>query len=173
MRRRNVPNLVFLASAALLLLELWEKNHSRFQAGEVGNAVLEYGGKEYVRKDRIETFLVLGLDKYEGASEADSYNNDKCADFLVLLVVDRKARTYSTIYLNRDTITDVTVLGVGGKKVGTVKQQLSLAHTYGSGGEDSARNTARAVSAIYADNPRGSHCGRSELYSGGNRHLTR
>lgn len=141
--------LVFLASAALLLLELWEKNHSRFQAGEVGNAVLEYGGKEYVRKDRIETFLVLGLDKYEGASEADSYNNDKQADFLMLFVFDNEAKTCTAVQINRDTMAKVNVLAIDGiKVVDTQTKQIALAHTYGNGQQVSCRNTADSVSDL-------------------------
>ena len=142
---------VLVIRASLLLMYFWEEENSEFGADsdfKMANTI-EYKGKRYKLRDDVQTLLIAGVDKFEDAPAADSYNNDKCADFLVLLVIDRKARTYSTIYLNRDTITDVTVLGVGGKKVGTVKQQLSLAHTYGSGGEDSARNTARAVSAIF------------------------
>lgn len=142
---------VLVIIASLLLMYFWEEENSEFGADsdfKMANTI-EYKGKRYKLRDDVQTLLIAGVDKFEDVPAADSYNNDKCADFLVLLVVDRKARTYSTIYLNRDTITDVTVLGVGGKKVGTVKQQLSLAHTYGSGGEDSARNTARAVSAIF------------------------
>ena len=143
--------LFFIVIVGLLLLVLWERDHSEFNSDSEFEMVntIEYEGKRYKLRDDVETLLIVGLDKFDTALSADSYNNDKCADFLVLLVIDRKAKSYSTVYLNRDTITDVTVLGVGGQKVGTVKEQLSLAHTYGTGREDSARNTARAVSAIF------------------------
>lgn len=142
---------VLVIITSLLLMYFWEREHSEFDSDsdfKMANTI-EYKGNRYKLRDDVETLLIAGVDKFETTPSADSYNNDKCADFLVLLVVDRKARTYSSVYLNRDTITDVTVLGIGGKKVGTVRQQLSLAHTYGTGGEDSARNTARAVSAIF------------------------
>jgi len=142
---------VLVIIASLLIMYFWEEENSEFNSDsdfEMANTI-EHEGKRYKLRDDVETLLIAGVDKFETTPSPDSYNNDKCADFLVLLVIDRKARTYSTVYLNRDTITDVTVLGIGGKKVGTVKQQLSLAHTYGTGGEDSARNTARAVSAIF------------------------
>lgn len=146
--------LIFLVSVVivgLLLLVLWERDHSEFHSDsdfEMVNTI-EYEGKRYSLRPDVETLLIVGVDKFDASITADSYNNDKCADFLVLLVIDRKAKSYSTVYLNRDTITDVSVLGVGGQKVATVKEQLSLAHTYGTGREDSARNTARAVSAIF------------------------
>ena len=143
--------LVIVVIVGLLILALWERDHSEFDSDSEFEMVntIEYEGKRYSLRDDVETLLIVGLDKFDASLSADSYNNDKCADFLVLLVIDRKAKSYSTVYLNRDTITDVTVLGVGGQKVATVKEQLSLAHTYGTGSEDSARNTARAVSAIF------------------------
>jgi len=141
--------LVFLVAAALLLVELWEKNHGRFQTGEVSNEVMEFGGKEYVLKDRIETFLVLGLDKYEGTSEADSYNNDKQADFLMLFVFDNKDQTCTAVQINRDTMAQVNVLAIDGIKViDTLTKQIALAHTYGNGQQVSCRNTADSVSEL-------------------------
>ena len=143
--------LVIVVIVGLFLLVLWERDHSEFDSDSDFAMVntIEYEGKRYSLRGDVETLLIVGVDKFDASLSADSYNNDKCADFLVLLVIDRKAKSYSTVYLNRDTITNVTVLGVGGQKVATVKEQLSLAHTYGTGREDSARNTARAVSAIF------------------------
>ena len=43
---------------------------------------------------------------------------------------------------------EVTVLGVGGTNVGTVTEQIALSHTYGSGENDSCRNTVKAVSTL-------------------------
>ena len=137
--------------AALIFILFWEQDHAEFDSDSEFQMVnsIEYEGKRYWLRDDVETLLIVGVDKFEASPSSDSYNNDKCADFLVLLVIDRTMNSYSTVYLNRDTITDVTVLGVGGQKVGSVREQLSLAHTYGTGKEDSARNTARAVSAIF------------------------
>lgn len=142
---------VLLIGAAFLCAYLWEKDHSDFNSDSdfIMSDVLVYDGEQYTLRSSVETVLVMGIDKFSDEVEDGSYNNDQRADFLVLFVIDHKANTYSSIQLNRDTITDVTVLGIGGKKVGTVKQQLALAHTYGSGGDDSCRNTARAVAAIF------------------------
>lgn len=133
------------------LLHIWEEKNSDFKSDSdfMMADVLTYDGKEYILRDQIETILVMGIDKFSDEVEGGSYNNDQRADFLILFVMDHKRGTYSSIQLNRDTITDVTVLGIGGKKVGVVKEQLALAHTYGSGGDDSCRNTARAAAAIF------------------------
>jgi len=115
---------------------------------EFGGDVIEYGGNKYSRKKSVETFLVLGLDKFEGQVKADSYNNDQQADFLMLFVFDNKAKTCTAIHINRDTISDVDVLGITGTKIYTVKQQIALAHTYGDGGKSSGYNVAHSVSDL-------------------------
>ena len=139
-------------TATILTVYFWEKKHSDFDSPSDFEmaGVLEYEGEKYTVREDVQTLLVIGLDTFEKEDDASpSYNNDKCADFLSLFVFDRHAGTYSVIHLNRDTITDVTILGVGGQKIGTVSQQLALAHTYGSGSDDSCRNTARAVSKVF------------------------
>lgn len=140
--------LIFLFSAALLGLSLWENQQSEFPVPETGDAVVTYEGNEYVMKDSLETFLVMGLDKFEGETTSDAYNNDQQADFLLLLVFDDAAKTCSAIHINRDTMADVNVLGVAGQKINTVTKQIALAHTYGNGREMSCRNTADAVSEL-------------------------
>lgn len=141
-----------LAIVAFILISKWERGRAEF-----GNnsdfemaGVLEYEGAQYVLRHDVESFLIIGLDKYDrGEVDLGSYNNDSCADFLSLVVVDKTAKSYSVIHLNRDTITEVTKLGIGGKHVGKLNTQLALSHTYGSGGDDSCINTTRAVSAIF------------------------
>lgn len=139
---------VFLVSTAFMLLKVWEKHRGSFPVSDVGASVVTYGGQNYLLKDNIETFLIMGLDKFEGGSDADSYNNDKQADFLMLLVFDNEARRCTAIHINRDTMANVNVLGVAGNKVDTVKKQIALAHTYGNGRDVSCRNTADAVSEL-------------------------
>lgn len=140
---------VLLVSSALLFVRLWENRSSQFQANqpETVNMNLKYKGDEYELKDNIQSILVLGLDKFDSAG-MESYNNDKQADFLMLVVVDHDNESFSALHINRDTIAEMSVLGVAGDKVGTVKKQLALAHTYGNGKEMSCRNTANAVSKL-------------------------
>ena len=136
----------------MIAVYFWEEDHSDFESPSDFEmaGVLTYNGENYVVREDVQTLLVIGLDTFKSEDDsADSYNNDKCADFLALFVFDRSAKKYSVIALNRDTITDVTVLGVGGQKIGTVEQQIALSHTYGSGSDDSCRNTARAVSKVF------------------------
>ena len=145
---------LFVTLALLLLLLLgillWEKLHSDFSVSSDWEmaGLLEHEGALYRLRDDVKTLLVIGVDKFSEAATGGSYNNDQCADFLLLLVMDHTAKRCSVLQISRDTVTDVTVLGIGGKKTGTVRQQIALSHTYGSGDDDSCRNTARAVSAL-------------------------
>lgn len=145
---------ILVVSAALFLINLWENRQSLFpeQNSGIANTNLEYKGSEYELKDDVESVLVLGLDKFEGA-DADSYNNDKQADFLMLLVVDHKNESCTALHINRDTIAEMSILGVAGDKVGSIEKQIALAHTYGNGKEVSCRNTAEAVSALLMNVP--------------------
>ena len=139
---------VLLVSLALLALNAWDKNYGRFPEINFGESTVKYNGQDYTLKSGVETFMVIGLDKFDGNDVGDSYINDQQADFIMLFVLDNNARTYTAIHINRDSMTDVNVLGVAGEKIGTVKQQIALAHTYGNGKEVSCRNTADAVSAL-------------------------
>lgn len=139
---------VFLLTGAFLLLELWEKRQSIFLEQKTENTVYEYNGVEYVKNEDVESFLILGLDKFEDAINNDSYNNDQRADFLMLLVFDNSEKKFTAVHLNRDTMVNMNVLGVAGQKIGTVNKQLALAHTYGNGRDVSCRNTADAVSEL-------------------------
>ena len=139
---------VFLLTGAFLLLELWEKRQSIFPEQKTENTVYEYNGVEYVKNEDVESFLILGLDKFEDAINNDSYNNDQRADFLMLLVFDNSEKQFTAVHLNRDTMVNMNVLGVAGQKIGTVNKQLALAHTYGNGRDVSCRNTADAVSEL-------------------------
>ena len=139
-----------LLSVFLILtgFAIWEHSRLPGSPSDKDPSVLEYQGKEYVLKDGVETFLVLGLDKFQDAPSSDSYNNDNQADFLMLFVIDNDEKKISVLQINRDTMVDVNILGLNGNKVSTVTQQIALAHTYGNGKDVSCRNTADSVSSL-------------------------
>lgn len=97
------------------------------------------------RKD-LETILVMGLDKNERSEMLEGYVNKTQSDFLLLLVIDRENRSINSLHINRDTMTEITRLGVFGGAAGKYTAQIALAHAYGSGGSDSALNAVKAVS---------------------------
>lgn len=158
-RRRNKQYLryaavlaliVFLLSAAMLFLNLWEQSQGIFPSdGSEGlRSTIVYSDQEYVLREDIETLLVMGLDKFDDSVQNDAYTNDQQADFILLLVIDNANSTCTAIHINRDTMADMSILGVAGEQVGIINKQLALAHTYGNGKEVSCRNTAEAVSNL-------------------------
>jgi len=103
-------------------------------------------GVDYFPRQDITVLLILGIDEFGPVKASNSYNNEGEADVVLLAIFDETAETYNILALNRDTMMDVPVLGLGGKLAGTYYEQLALSHTYGSGLEDSCENTRKAVS---------------------------
>ncbi len=128
--------------------ETWRGNVGVLESDDPDDGRMYLDGKYYVPNKNLEVVLLIGVDKYEAQTQGEGYNNSQQADFLMLLLMDKKAQTCTVLQLNRDTMTDIPVLGVRGEKAGTIKGQLALAHTYGSGGTDSCRNTVEAVSNL-------------------------
>ncbi len=113
--------------------------------------LIEYEGRIYEQREDLTTLLVMGIDKYERPEEDPGYTNDMQADFLMLLVIDEEAEQCRVLHINRDTMTEIRRLGVGGEGAGRFRGQIALAHTYGSGGSDSCLNAVRAVSELLGD----------------------
>lgn len=106
------------------------------------------GGVDYFPRQDITVIMVLGIDKYGQVEASGSYNNDGDADMVSLLIFDEANQTASALCLNRDTMVEMPVLGIGGRQAGTIFQQLTLAHTYGSGLNDSCENIRTTVSDL-------------------------
>ena len=146
--------IIFIITSAFLFIEVWEKNRGRFKETIAEDGVITYKGQEYVRKDGIETFLVMGLDKYDGADSADSHENGVQADFLMLFIFNNKTKQSSAIHINRDTMTKVNKLSVGGTSVvDSYTKQIALAYNYVNDDNDKirCRNTKDSVEYLLND----------------------
>ncbi|MBO5797908.1 MAG: LCP family protein [Clostridia bacterium] len=108
---------------------------------------------EYFPRQDLVVLLLMGIDKEGPVQSSGSYNNDGEADVVSLLIFDKKDKVMRVLSLNRDTMTDVPVLGIGGRPAGSVYGQLALAHTFGTGLEDSCDNTVKAVSDLLLGAP--------------------
>lgn len=104
---------------------------------------IEYNGSVYLPKNKVETFLVLGIDSTE--NEGEDRENSQQSDFIVLVVMDNKNKSFRLLHINRDTMTDIRQIDDGGKEYGTFKGQLALAHTFGREEMDRCRNTVKVV----------------------------
>lgn len=141
---------ILVLCSALVAISVWEQQQdfTGEQSTQESSTSIESDGVEYELNKNIETILVMGLDKFSENVDTSSYDNDQQADFLMLFVLDNQNKTFKALHLDRDTMVEMNVLGVAGKEIGTIKQQLALAHTYGNGQNVSCRNTAKAVSNL-------------------------
>lgn len=107
---------------------------------------VKFNGEEYFPRQDVTVLMLMGIDERGEVKESGSYNNTGENDMVALAVFDELDKSYSVLVLNRDTMMDVHVLGLGGQDAGTIFGQLALAHTYGTGMEDSCENAVRTVS---------------------------
>lgn len=105
-------------------------------------------GVDYYPRQDITTILVMGIDETGPVTDSGSYNNTGEADMVSLVIFDEANEVCNVLALNRDTMVEMPVLGLGGRKAGTKYGQLALSHTFGSGLEDSCENTRDTVSEL-------------------------
>ena len=132
-------------------LQILESTVFSSQQGEATGPVskkITRNGIDYFPRQDITVVMVLGVDQYGPVEHSGSYNNRGASDMVALIIFDEKNQTYSVLGLNRDTMVEMPVLGIGGKVAGTQYAQLALSHTQGSGLEDSCENVRKTVSDL-------------------------
>ncbi len=112
----------------------------------IASKTITVDGISYFPRQDITVVLVMGIDQYGPVKDSGYYTNTGAADVDMLVVFNESEKTVDMLYLNRDTMLTMPVLGVGGHQAGTYYGQLALAHTFGSGLEDSCENTRQAIS---------------------------
>ena len=105
-------------------------------------------GVKYFPKQDIETFLIIGVDEDGEMVRRETLENEGMADAIMLAVFNRTDETIDIISLNRDSMTDISVRGLDGRKVDSMNAQLALSYAYGDGMESSCENTIEAVSKM-------------------------
>ena len=110
--------------------------------------VVNYQGDSYQARKNLTTILLMGTDHYTDEATEDSFRNGGQADFLVLLVIDEQEKRITPIQIDRDTLAEVTILGVLGNEAGTRLTQICLAHGFGDGGKQSCSLQRDAVSRL-------------------------
>ena len=155
-KRKRVKDILF-AAAILLLVLVMVYSASRIleytvlrdavpQQAETVSKTITRNGVDYFPRQDITVMMVLGIDQYGEVKDSGSYQNPGASDMDILLIFDEASETCDVLHLNRDTMLDVPMLGIGGKQAGTWFGQLAMAHTYGSGLEDSCENVKEAIS---------------------------
>lgn len=155
-KRKHGKDVVFVAVILILVLVMLYSGLQilestvlyRGQGTESGfvSKTITRDGVDYFPRQDITTVLVMGIDQYGPVEDSGTYSNTGAADMVMLLIFDEKAQVCNVLHLNRDTMLEMPVLGIGGKEAGTYFGQLALSHTYGSGLKDSCENTRKTVS---------------------------
>ena len=139
---------IVMLYSGLQILESTVLRTGADEQGYVSRTITRDGVSYYPRQD-ITVVMVLGIDQYGPVAASEGYINPGAADMVALLIFDEKDESCTILQLNRDTMLEMPVLGVGGKTAGTYYGQLALSHTYGSGMEDSCENTRRTISDFF------------------------
>lgn len=115
---------------------------------------LRHNGKIYEYNDGILTFLFLGIDKEGKVAPNKSLTEGGQSDAVFLLVANPDTEEISVIGINRDTIVDVQMVGIGENGQDIVyPAQLAVQHGFGDGMEGSCELTKERVSELFFDLP--------------------
>jgi len=157
-KRKQIKKIVYFCAVLILVLVMMFsglrllESTVLYQQGEepqsVNRKTITRDGVDYFPRQDITVMLVMGIDQYGPIQASSSYNNPGAADMVALLIFDETNKTCDALCLNRDTMLEMPVLGIGGREAGTFFGQLALAHTYGTGMADSCENVRKTVSNL-------------------------
>ena len=114
-----------------------------------GKPMTMYNGKWYTKKEGIVTTLLMGVDKNADFEQNLLAGNSEQADLLLLIVADTINETYTIVHINRDTMTDITLIGSKGTRIGSYVAQIALSYNYGMTTHANSLNTVEAVSKLF------------------------
>ena len=106
------------------------------------------GGQKYDIFHECQTYLLIGTDASGHNSDSAEGCQGSMSDFLLLVVLDKTQERCSFLPINRDTMTEVTLLQNDGTGEATADLQVCTAHWYGGSETRSCENTVQAVSKL-------------------------
>lgn len=112
---------------------------------------VEVNGIRYDLYTNLDAYLLIGVDVNGKVADMDPLDGGGQGDAQMVLVLNHDTKQWRILQLNRDSMVDVPVTGLTGKVIGHDIMQLALAHSYGTGREDSCRNNVTAVSQLLWD----------------------
>lgn len=112
------------------------------------------GDKVYEYIDDILTFLVLGIDIDGPVERNRDLVSGGQSDAIFLVVMNPDTKCVSLIGVNRDTMVDIVMVGLGanGENL-TTKAEISVQHGFGDGMGQSCELTRDAVSKLFYNLP--------------------
>ena len=107
----------------------------------------------YFTTHDTESYLFIGTDASGNTETVGEEYRGAMADFLLLAVVDHTDESYGFLQLNRDTMSEITLLQADGSGYASAELQLCTAHWYGGDEKASCENTVEAVSYLLGEVP--------------------
>lgn len=111
-----------------------------------------YDGTTYAARPAAEltTLLLIGYDHYDDGfpHELHGYSNGGQSDFMLLMVMDHKAKTIRMLQIDRDAMVGVRVTDVSGIQYPARRLQICLSHAYGATREENNENTIWSVERL-------------------------
>lgn len=140
------------AAAALYMGGRWLETRAASQTrGELPTAqveTIEVDGDTYRRRQNLTVILIMGVDKASDTTAAGTAWDGGQADFQRLVVLDKTNETVRQLEIDRDTMTEITVLSMLGDISDTRVDQICLSHSYGDGAEQSCEYAVQAVEGL-------------------------
>ena len=127
-------------------------NHIQEPRGDLSSRftptpTVEFNGERYQLKSDITTILLIGIDQSaEEASNETSLQNDGQVELLLLLAIDDEKETVTAIPIDRDTSSEIPILGELGNETGTRETQICLAYGLGDSAKQRCELQTQAVS---------------------------
>lgn len=155
MRKRldKLKILMYLAVFVLILviiysgMRIFEVYHQETgNHGVVPSKTIYRNGVAYYPRQDITVFLFMGIDEFGSMESSGGHQNPGASDVVMLGIFDETAGCIDVLALNRDTMLDMPMIGIGGRPAGSYYGQLALSHTFGDGLEESCENTRKTVS---------------------------
>ncbi len=155
-KRKNIREVAYFFAILILAsvivfsgLQILESTvfYDKALAGEqIATKTITRDGVKYYPRQDVTVVMILGIDQMGPVQPRLPEENESNADMIALLIFDETNEVCNVLCLNRDTMLNVPVLDDAGKPIGSFFGQLSLAHLYGTGMDDSCENTRTAVS---------------------------
>lgn len=114
---------------------------------ESSDMVYNIEGVDCYKKQNVETYLFMGLDRFEDTGDVVNGHNHSQSDTNVLVIFDRTKDTYTTLSIDRNTIVTVQ-LDNDDADMTEGSLQLALAFTMGDGKESSCEKVSESISNL-------------------------
>ena len=164
MKQRKIPitTILIVVLSALTLVAagflVWEiasvrNSHAPSDSSLVDHEETAWGSKltykdeHYIQKDGLTTVLLLGID-YGGEEDDRSIGTGGRSDTIVVMVLDDKDQSITTLSVNRDTITEVVVYDNKGDYLYSGEMQINMQHVFGDSAKRANYLTKKTVSEL-------------------------